>query len=150
MSRNAASISLIGRMLLGLLFLISGIHKVLDPQGTQQYMIAMGMTWMTAPLYVGALVVELAGGLSLLLGYRARIGAWLLVVFMIPTSLLFHTHFADPNQMIHFLKNLSIIGGLLYVGLYGAGRLSMDTGLDQVESAVTERRTADLKKVVNR
>jgi putative oxidoreductase len=150
MGGNSASISLIGRILLGLLFLMSGVHKILDPQGTQQYMAAMGMTGMTALLYGGAIVAELAGGFSLLLGYKAKIGAWLLVAFMIPTSLLFHTNFADPNQMIHFLKNLSIIGGLLYVGLYGAGRLSMDAGLERVESAAPERRTSDLKKVVNR
>jgi|SRR4051812_15658728 putative oxidoreductase len=149
MNRNAASVSLIGRILLGLLFLTSGIHKIADPQGTQQYMVAMGMTWMTTVFYLGAIITELAGGLSLLLGYRARAGAWLLVLFMIPTSLLFHTNFADQNQMIHFLKNLSIIGGLLYVGTYGAGRLSMDAGLERTESTVAQR-PANLKKVVNR
>jgi putative oxidoreductase len=150
MSGGVAFMSLIGRILLGLMFLMSGIHKVSDPQGTQQYMISMGMTWMTTLLYVGAIVAELAGGLSLLLGYRAKVGAWLLILFMIPTTLVFHTNFGDPNQMIHFMKNLSIIGGLLYVGMYGAGRLSMDAGLERTEAAGTERRTANLKKVVNR
>jgi putative oxidoreductase len=150
MSGGVAYMSLIGRILLGLMFLMSGIHKISDPQGTQQYMISMGMTWMTTLLYVGAIVAELAGGLSLLLGYRAKAGAWLLILFMIPTTLVFHTNFGDPNQMIHFMKNLSIIGGLLYVGMYGAGRLSMDAGLERTEAASTERRTANLKKVVNR
>ncbi|HEU4686111.1 MAG TPA: DoxX family protein [Nitrospira sp.] len=139
---------LIGRVLLGLIFLLSGISKIADAEHTQQYMIAMGMTWMTTLLYLGAIVIELAGSLSLLLGYHARIGAWLLFLFMIPTTLIFHTHLSDQNQMIHFLKNLSIMGGLLYVATYGAGRLSMDAGLDRAERTA-EPRTQVFKKVMH-
>ena len=139
--------NLIGRLLLGLIFLISGLNKIVDPQGTQQYMTMMGMTWMTTLFYLGAIVIELAGSLSLLLGYRTRLGAWLLFLFMIPTTLIFHTHLADPNQMIHFLKNLSIMGGLLYVAGYGAGRYSMDAGLERAERIMARPRP--LRKVVN-
>ena len=128
-------LTLIGRVLLGLMFLVSGVHKIADPHGTQQYMIMMGMTWMTTLFYIGAVAVELAGSLSLLLGYRARAAAWLLFLFMIPTTLIFHTNFGDPNQMIHFLKNVSIMGGLLYVARYGAGRYSMDAGLERTAAA---------------
>jgi putative oxidoreductase len=144
---TAAYMSLIGRVFLGLIFLISGIHKIADPQATQQYMLAMGMMWMTTLFYVGAVVVELAGSFSLLLGYRTRAGAWLLFLFMIPTTLIFHAHFGDPNQMIHFLKNLSIMGGLLYVANYGAGSLSMDAGLDRTADVARPPRT--LRKVVH-
>jgi hypothetical protein len=56
---------------------------------------------------------------------------------MIPTTLIFHTNFGDPNQMIHLLKNVSIMGGLLYVARYGAGRYSMDAGLERTEAAGT-------------
>jgi putative oxidoreductase len=140
-------LSLFGRVFLGIIFLISGIHKIADPQGTQQYMIAMGMTWMTTWFYLGAVAVELAGSLSLLLGYRARAGAWLLFLFLIPTTLIFHTHFGDPNQMIHFLKNLSIMGGLLYVANYGAGSLSMDAGLERSADVPVPPRT--FKKVMH-
>jgi putative oxidoreductase len=144
---DTAYLSLFGRVLLGLIFLISGTHKIADSQGTQQYMVMMGMTWMTTLFYLGAVVVEVAGSLSLLLGYRARAGAWLLFLFLIPTTLIFHTNFSDPNQMIHFLKNLSIMGGLLYVAGYGAGRLSMDAGLERTGPvAVLPPR---LKKVVH-
>lgn len=128
-------LTLIGRVLLGLMFLVSGVHKIADPHGTQQYMIMMGMTWMTTLFYIGAVAVEVAGSLSLLLGYRARAAAWLLFLFMIPTTLIFHTNFVDPNQMIHFLKNVSIMGGLLYVARYGAGRYSMDAGLERTAAA---------------
>ena len=143
---DSVYLSLIGRVLLGLIFLVSGINKIADPQGTQQYMTSMGMTWMTTLFYLGAVTVELAGSLSLLLGYRARAGAGLLFLFLIPTTVIFHTH-ADPNQMIHFLKNLSIMGGLLYVASYGAGRLSMDAGLERADRAAAPPRT--LKKVVH-
>ena len=129
------------------MFLVSGIHKIGDPHGTQQYMIMMGMTWMTTLFYIGAVAVEVGGSLPLLLGYRARAVGWLLFLFMIPTTLIFHTNFGDPNQMIHFLKNVSIMGGLLYVARYGAGRYSMDAGLERTEAAGAPPRP--LRKVVH-
>ncbi|HET7058773.1 MAG TPA: DoxX family protein [Nitrospiraceae bacterium] len=108
---------------------MSGLSKIADPQGTQQYMQAMGMTWATTLFYVGAIVIEVGGGLSLLLGYWTRAGAVALMLFMIPTTLIFHTNFADQNQMIHFLKNLAMFGGLFYVAAYGAGPLSLEAHL---------------------
>jgi putative oxidoreductase len=144
---DSAHVTVIGRVLLGLIFLISGIHKVADPQGTQQYMSMMGMTWMTTLFYIGAVVIEVGGSLSLLLGYRARAAGYLLFLFMIPTTLVFHTNFGDPNQVIHFLKNLSIMGGLLYVARYGAGRYSMDAGLERPET--DEASPLPLRKAVN-
>lgn len=149
MNHQAARLTLVGRLFLGLLFLVSGLHKIADPQGTQQYMAAMGMTWATQWLYVGAIAVELLGSLSLLLGYRARTGGWLLFLFMIPATLVFHTNFADPNQMIHFLKNVSVMGGLIYVGIYGAGGLSMDAGLERAERPPSPPGRPVLKKVVH-
>jgi len=138
---------LVARILLAVMFLMSGLQKIADPQGTQQYMSAMGMTWLTGVFYVGAILVEIGGSLSLLLGYQARRGAWLLFLFMIPATLVFHTHFADPNQMIHFLKNLSVMGGLLYVAAHGAGALSMDAGLERTAAAPAPRPV--VKRVVN-
>jgi putative oxidoreductase len=90
--------------------------------------------------------VELAGAISLMLGYRAKAGGWLLFLFLIPTTLIFHTNFADPNQMIHFLKNVAMMGGLLYVARYGAGRYSMDAGVERAEASDVPR---PLKKVVH-
>jgi len=145
--RDTPYLTLIGRVLLGLIFLVSGINKIADPQGTQQYMTMMGMTWMTTLFYIGAVAVELAGALSLLLGYRARAGGGLLFLFLIPTTIIFHTHLGDPNQFIHFLKNLSIMGGLLYVARYGAGRYSMDAGLERTETPEVPPRP--LRRVVH-
>jgi putative oxidoreductase len=144
--RDSAYLPLIGRVLLGLIFLVSAVHKLADPHGTQQYMTMMGMTSMTTLFYVGAVAVELAGSLSLLLGYRARMGAWLLIAFMIPTTLIFHTQLADPNQFIHFLKNLAMMGGLLYVVQYGAGRYSIDAGAERADMREAPR---TLRKVVH-
>ena len=144
--RDSTYLTLIGRVLLGLIFLVSGVHKIADPHGTQQYMTMMGMTSMTTLFYLGAVAIELAGSLSLLLGYRARAGGWLLFAFLIPTTLIFHTHLDDPNQLIHFLKNLSMMGGLLYVAQYGAGGYSMDAGLERTETVEAPR---PLRKVVH-
>lgn len=121
--------TLVGRILMAAIFLMSGIGKIADPQGTQQYMQAMGMTWATTLFYVGAIAIEVGGGLSLLLGYWTRAGATALILFMIPTTLIFHTNFTDQNQMIHFLKNLAMFGGLFYVAAYGAGPVSLDARL---------------------
>ena len=144
---DSAYVTLIGRVLLGLMFLVSGIHKIADPQGTQQYMSMMGMTWMTTLFYIGAVVIEVVGSLSLLLGHRAKAGGWLLFLFLSPTTLIFHTNFGDPKQMHQFLKNLSIMGGLLYVARFGAGRYSMDAGVGRAETADMTPRP--LRKVVH-
>jgi putative oxidoreductase len=129
MSYDYRYATLVGRILLATIFLMSGFSKIADPQGTQQYMQAMGMTWATTLFYAGAIVLEVGGGLSLLLGYWTRAGALALILFMIPTTLVFHTNFADQNQMIHFLKNLAMFGGLFYVASYGAGPVSLDARL---------------------
>ncbi len=118
-------ISLLGRIFLVAIFVMSGFHKITDPQGTQQYMAAMGMP-MTGFFLIGAIFLELAGAASLLLGYWTRVGALLLIIFMIPTTLIFHTNFSDQVQFIMFMKNLAMMGGLLTVLAFGPGRLSLD------------------------
>jgi putative oxidoreductase len=140
--------TLVGRILLGAIFLLSGINKIADPAGTQGYMVAMGMTWGTTLFYLGAVIIEVGGGLSLWLGYWTRVGAALLIGFMIPTTLIFHTNFADANQMIHFMKNLAMTGGLLYLATYGPGPMSLDRrmsgeiGMGSSEDTVKMRRRA--------
>ncbi len=118
-------ISLIARILLSALFIWSGINKILNPAGTQQYMTANGLP-LVGLLYLATVVVEVGGGLSVLLGYKARWGAIALALFLIPATLIFHTNFADQMQQIAFMKNLAIFGGLLMIVQYGAGRISLD------------------------
>jgi putative oxidoreductase len=119
-------VSLIGRLLFAAIFVMSGINKIMNPDGTQQYMASYGMTWMTGFFYFGAVAIEIGAGLALVLGYWTRAASAALFLFMIPTTLLFHTHWADPNQMIHFMKNVAMMGGLLYILTYGPGPISMD------------------------
>jgi putative oxidoreductase len=119
-------VSLVGRLLLAAIFVLSGINKAMNPEGTQQFMASQGITWMTGFFYFGTVLVEVGAGLGLVLGYWTRIASGVLFMFMIPATLIFHTHLADPNQMIHFMKNLAMMGGLLYVLAYGPGPISLD------------------------
>ena len=121
---------LAGRILLASIFVVSGWGKITGFSGTVAYMAAKGMP-LTEFLAVGAIVVELGGAIALILGWQARCGAIALFLFMIPTTLIFHNFWAADaaqvqGQTIHFLKNLSIMGGLLYVAAFGAGPLSVD------------------------
>lgn len=118
-------IPLIARILLAAIFFRSGLGKLLDPAGTQQFMAGAGIP--LTPLFLaGAIVSELGGALSVLLGYKARWGAIALIIFLIPATLIFHTNFADSMQINQFLKNLAIIGGLLMVTYSGPGPISLD------------------------
>ncbi|HEY9845467.1 MAG TPA: DoxX family protein [Candidatus Caenarcaniphilales bacterium] len=118
-------IPLLARIFLAAIFMRSGLGKLLDPAGTQQQMAAAGIP-LTGLLLVGSIIFELVGGLAVLLGYKARIGAIALILFLIPTTLIFHTNFSEPMQINQFLKNLGIMGGLLLITYYGAGPKSLD------------------------
>jgi len=116
---------LIGRILLVLIFLNSGIGKVGNFEGTAQYMAKFGMPFTTFFL-LGAIFLELVGSLTVILGYFTRLGALLLIIFLIPTTLIFHTNFGDRIQMIMFMKNVSMFGGCLILLSAGAGQFSLD------------------------
>jgi len=115
----------IGRMLISIIFLGSAATKITDPAGTQAYMAAYGLP-MTGVLLFGAIATELAGGLALLLGLKARSAALALMGFLTVATLVFHTELGDQQQLLHFLKNVAVIGGLLLVIAEGTGPLSLD------------------------
>lgn len=117
--------SLFGRVLLVLIFLNSGIGKIGNFEGTTQYMAKFGMPYPSFFLF-GAIVLELVGGLCAILGYYTRFGALLLLIFLVPATLIFHTDFSDRIQMIMFMKNVSMFGGCLLLLSAGPGRLSLD------------------------
>ncbi|MBD1880090.1 DoxX family protein [Coleofasciculus sp. FACHB-T130] len=120
-------IPLIARAFLAAIFLKSGFDKITGFSGTQQFMAKNGIPLaLTGLLLVAAIILELAGGLSVVLGYKARWGAIALIIFMIPATLIFHTDFDDRMQVIAFMKNLAIIGGLLMVYYIGSGPISLD------------------------
>ena len=122
--------ALIGRILIGVLFLLSGIGKVSAPAATQGYIAAMGLP---APLlaYLGATAVEIFGSILLIVGFRSRTTAGGMAVFTLLTAVLFHNNLADQNQLIHFFKNIAIMGGLLQVVAFGGGRFSLDNVFDR-------------------
>ena len=116
---------LIGRILLIVIFLQSGIGKIGNFEGTARYMASQGMPF-TNFFLVGAIFFELVGSITVIFGYFTRFGTLLLLVFLIPTTLVFHTNFADRMQMVQFMKNVSMFGGCLILLAAGAGRFSVD------------------------
>lgn len=118
---------LIGRTFIGLSFLYSGMNNLLNFSATQAQLTEQ------LPLpglaLAGNILCCLVGAISLILGYKVRWGAVLLILFLIPTSLVFHDFWADPSQASPFLKNLALIGALLYVYYTGAGAISLDSRL---------------------
>ena len=115
---------LVGRIVLVWIFLMSGIGKIGNFEGTTQYMAKFGMP-LPSFFLLGAIFLELVGSVTIVLGYFTRAGAILLLVFLIPTTLIFHGA-DDPGQKIQFMKNVSMFGGLLILLSAGAGRYSLD------------------------
>lgn len=123
-------IVLVARILLSVIFISSGISKIFNWEATAGYMATAGMP--LVPMFlVGAITVEVLGGLSVLLGLCPRLGAAMLFLFLIPTTLIFHNFWAITDQMmrqlqmISFMKNLAIMGGLLMVVGLGSGRFTI-------------------------
>ncbi|TCN29479.1 DoxX family protein [Sinorhizobium americanum] len=128
MSNNASlqnSLAFVGRLLLAVIFVVSGVEKLADPSGTIAYISAANLPF-PVPAYAGALVAELGGGILLILGYQTRLAAFLLAAFTLASALGFHMEFDDQNQLIHFMKNIAIAGGFLQVAAFGAGGFSLD------------------------
>jgi len=113
-----------GRILLALIFIISGLGKLANPAGTSGFMESMGvpgiLVWPTMAL-------EVLGGIALVVGFKTRIAAFALAVFSIAAAVIFHHDFADQMQMIMFLKDFSIAGGLLLLSASGAIALGVDS-----------------------
>ncbi|VAW85960.1 hypothetical protein MNBD_GAMMA17-1091 [hydrothermal vent metagenome] len=123
--------TLIGRILLGHIFLLSGISKIGGYAATQGWMEAMGVSGTLLPLVI---VLEIGGGLALILGFQARLVALGLGGFSIVSAMIFHTNLSDQIQSIMFMKNFAIAGGLLYVAALGAGAWSVDAKIKQARS----------------
>ena len=122
---NTRYIPFVGRLLIGLPFAMSGLGKLAATGPTAEMIRAAGLPLPNVALVI-AIVVEVGGGLLLIAGFRTRFVAAALALFSLATALSFHSHFADQNQMIHFLKNVMMAGGLLQIVAFGAGALSID------------------------
>ena len=121
------AIELTGRILLGHIFLLAGLNKLgAGYAGTAGYMDSMGVPGGLLPLVIA---VEIIGGLMVILGFKVKWAAYALAGFSLLAGIIFHSNFADQMQMILFMKNASIAGGLLLLSTYGAGELSIDNKL---------------------
>lgn len=135
-------IALIGRILLAAIFLLSGINKLMNFGGTTALMHSAGLP-IPELLLVSTILIEVFGALMLIFGWQTRAAALVVFIFMIPVTLVFHNPWAAAEnavmqQMIHFLKNLAIMGGLLNLLAVGAGVYSVDAHRVDLDSA--ERR----------
>lgn len=118
------ALALLARVLLATIFVLSGAAKLADPAGTAAYVASAGLPAPTLAAW-GAALLELLGGLAVLSGYRARPAALALAGFSVLAAVFFHNQLADQNQMIHFMKNLAIAGGLLQLAITGPGRFAI-------------------------
>ena len=116
-------VNLAGRVLLAHIFLLAGINKITGYSGTQGYMEAMGVPGMLLPLVI---LLEIGGALALIAGWQTRLAAYALALFSIVSALIFHSNFGDQMQMILFMKNWAMAGGLLVLAANGAGAYSLE------------------------
>jgi putative oxidoreductase len=123
---------LAGRILMAVIFIFAGYGKITGFESTVGYIASKGLP-LPQLAAIGAIIVELGGGILLVLGWQTRLVAAALFIFTAMTALFFHNFWAVPpdqaqNQMIHFMKNISMMGGQLFVVVHGAGALSLDGG----------------------
>ncbi len=114
---------LIGRILISALFLLNGIFKINNYDGTIGWMESFGMPGI---LLIPAIILEVLGPILIIVGYQTRIAAALLSLFCVATAIIFHNDFTDQMQFTSFLKNIALAGGFLILFTNGAKGLSLD------------------------
>jgi putative oxidoreductase len=118
-----AGTQLFGRVLMSSIFIMAGINKISGYAGTQGYMESVGVPGALLPLVI---LLEIGGGLAILLGWKTRIAAFLLAGFTVLSALIFHANFSDQMQSILFMKNMAMAGGLLFLVAGGISAWSLD------------------------
>jgi len=122
---NASGAILLGRILLSILFILSGFAKLTAISGTAQWFGSIGLPLPTV-VAVGAGLVELFGGLAILVGFQTRIVAIVLAIFTLAATAIAHLNFADQIQLLMLQKNLGLTGGFILLAVLGAGAYSID------------------------
>ena len=116
-------IEVLGRIFLSTLFLIEGINKIFNYEGTIQYMESFSVPEYLA---IPAIILEILFPLLLIIGYQTKISALLIATFTVVVAVIFHTNFDDHMQFITFFKNIAIAGGFIIIFVNGPGRFSLD------------------------
>ncbi len=124
-----AFLALFGRLLMSSIFIYEGAALLRHPAGFTKYFASVHVPAPQAAVWI-ALVIQLAGGLAVLVGFKARWAAAVLALFCLGTAFGVHLPAGDTANMIHFYKNLVMAGGFLYVVAYGAGVISIDSLTD--------------------
>ena len=113
----------IGRFLLAMMFLMSGLSKIGNFAGTQGYMEAMGVPGALLPVVIA---LEVLGGLAIIIGWQTKITSFALAGFCVVSAALFHNDFSNQSEMIMFMKNVTISGGFLLLIAHGPGAYALD------------------------
>lgn len=126
--KKSDAVKLLARVFIAPLFLIPGYGKIVGFAGSVAYATAFNVPFPEIAIVL-AIIIEIGAGLMLLFGWKTSWAALALLVFAVVTALFFHSNFADQAQMVSFLKNFAIAGGLMYVKMMGAGAYSLDAKL---------------------
>ena len=116
-------LDLVARILISGLFLLNGIFKISNYDGTVGWMESFGIPGI---LLIPAIILEIVGPILIILGYKAKIAAGLLSLFCVATAVIFHNDFSDQMQLGSFLKNIALAGGFLFIYINGTKDLSLD------------------------
>ena len=116
-------IEIIGRIFLSAVFLIAGVNKIFNYEGTTAYMESFGVPGF---LYIPAIILEILFPLLIIIGYQTKISALIMAIFSVSLAIIFHTDFSNQMQVMSFLKNFAIAGGFIIIFVNGPGRWSID------------------------
>ena len=116
-------IEVLGRIFLSTIFLLEGINKIFNYEGTIKFMESFNVPGLLA---IPTIILEILFPLLLIIGYQTKLSALVLAIFTLATALIFHTDFTNQMQLISFLKNFAIAGGFLILFINGSGKYSLD------------------------
>ena len=119
-------LDLVARVFISLIFLLSGINKIGNYEGTVGWMEALGVPGI---FLIPAIILEIVAPILIMVGYKVKISAALLSVFCVATAIIFHSDFSDQMQFISFMKNIGLAGGFLFIVINGAKDFSLDKKL---------------------
>ena len=119
-------VDLVGRVFISLVFLLSGINKIGNYEGTTEWMESFGMPGI---FLIPAIILEIGAPILLIVGYKVKISAALLSLFCIATAIIFHNDFSNQMQFVSFMKNIALAGGFLFLVVNGAKDFSLDKKL---------------------
>ena len=120
-------LELIGRIFISLIFLIAGVGKIFNYEGTIGYMESYGIP---GYLLIPAIIIEILLPILVIVGYKTKFSAMILTLFAISLAIIFHTDFSNQIELMSFLKNFAIAGGFLIIFVRGAGKYSVDNRLN--------------------